>query len=214
MNNHKHPDQSWLISYSAGAIGGGFALVLQAHLAVCERCRNQLLAADHVGAELMVALGETPAAIGEPRAPNVSDLAPPTDSPVEWNNPSIDISRFFDRYVGDHIDSVKWMFAGRGLKVCRLVEEGDERMWLLRAQAGTALPKHDHSGSELTLVLKGAYGCDDRIFEVGDIEDADDETTHQPIVTAAGECICVAAVEGPLCFTDWLPRLVQPFMRI
>jgi putative transcriptional regulator len=91
--------------------------------------------------------------------------------------------------------------------------EGD-RLWLLRAQPGAVLPRHTHSGSELTVVLQGAYVIDDRIFGVGDLEDADEGTSHQPIVTTRGECLCLAATTGPLKFDGWAARLAQRYLGI
>lgn len=87
-------------------------------------------------------------------------------------------------------------------------------MWLLRAAPGTVLPRHRHAGSELTLVLEGAFFCGSEIFRAGDIEDADEAVHHQPVVTHDGECICLAVTEGSLRFDDWLPRLLQPFIGI
>jgi anti-sigma factor ChrR (cupin superfamily) len=55
---------------------------------------------------------------------------------------------------------------------------------------------------------------DDRIFGVGDLEDADEGTSHQPIVTTRGECLCLAATTGPLKFDGWAARLAQRYLGI
>ena len=64
------------------------------------------------------------------------------------------------------------------------------------------------------MVLKGGYFCGSQIFRAGDIEDADEDTTHRPVVTDDGECICLAVTEGELQLKSWLPVLVQPFVGI
>ncbi|MDA0788588.1 MAG: ChrR family anti-sigma-E factor [Proteobacteria bacterium] len=211
-NASKHPDSSWLVSYSAGGLGPSFSVILQAHLAVCARCRCTLKQADVLGAEFMFGAGEVP--VGSFSTPP-HEIGVRADEPIEWSRDTItDLPQFFDQYIGTHLDCLNWMAAGKGLKVCKLSSQPDDRLWMLRAQPGTVLPRHSHSGSELTLVLKGAYFCEDTIYGVGDIEDATDETLHQPMVSAEGECICIAAVDGPLRFTGLLPRLAQRFIGI
>jgi hypothetical protein len=61
---------------------------------------------------------------------------------------------------------------------------------------------------------EGAYFCGSTIFRPGDIEEADESKEHQPVITRDGECICLAVTEGPLRFTRWLPRIVQPLIGL
>jgi len=212
MNVSKHPDASWFVSYSAGGLSPSFNVLLQAHLAVCSRCRCTLKQADVLGAEFMFGAETVPVeAFSSPQ----HEVGVKIDEPIEWSREEVtDLPHFFDHYIGTHLDGLHWMTAGKGLKVCKLASRQQERLWMLRAQPGTVLPRHSHVGSELTLVLKGAYFSEDSIYGVGDIEDATDETEHQPIVTAEGECICIAAVDGPLQFTGLLPRLAQRLIGI
>jgi len=212
MNISNHPDQSWFVSYAVGGLTPSFNLLLQAHLSVCPQCRSVLKKADELGAQFMFGADDAP--MGELTMPT-PQVGAKTEQSVEWSkDQSTDLSEFFDHYIGMHLDSLKWMRAGKGLGVCRLTDTDEDKMLMLRAEPGTLLPKHSHNGSELTLVLKGAYFCEDTIFKVGDIEDADDSTLHQPVVTAEDECICIAAVDGPLKFSGMLQRMAQPFLGI
>ena len=215
MNINHHPDPSFLVSYSACALADPFNVVLQAHLAVCAQCREALMAADEIGAAFMLGAGDDHVAEGPPAFVNPLPSMAGGDSPVEWTKEEPkDVTHFFDRYIGGHLDSLNWMRAGKGLRVCRLSNDGTNRMWMLRADPRTALPKHSHEGSELTFVLKGSFESQDALFRVGDIEDADDGTLHQPVVTDDDECICIAAVDGPLRFSGLLPRIAQTFIGI
>lgn len=215
MNINHHPDPAWLVSYSASALPDPFNVVLQAHLAVCAHCQSQLLAADEIGAAFMFGISDEQD--GAARLPLANPLPSMAggECPVEWlQNEPANVSRFFDRYIGGHLDSLSWMRAGKGLRVCRLSDDKVNRMWMLRADPGTVLPNHSHTGSELTLILKGAFHSQDNLYRVGDVEDADDSIRHQPTVTDDDECICIAAVDGPLRFSSLLPRLVQPFIGL
>ena len=215
MNINHHPDPAWLVSYSANALPDPFTVVLRAHLAVCGQCQDQLRAADAIGATFMFGASDTQSET--PPAPFMNALPSIAggESPVEWlQNEPAEVSRFFDQYIGGHLDSLNWMRAGKGLRVCRLSDDKVNRMWMLRADPGTVLPQHSHTGSELTLILKGAFHSQNNVYRVGDIEDADDSIRHQPEVTGDNECVCIAAVDGPLRFSSLLPRLVQPLIGL
>lgn len=214
MNVNKHPEAAWWVSYSAGTLSAPFTTVLQAHLSACKTCRKQLQMADNVGAALMAASAHAEEVAAADDLP-LLEIGPQADESVEWAKDNVlDASEFTDRYIGMHLDGMDWIRAGRGLRVCRLGDAGSHSMWVIRAEPNTVLPEHSHNGSELTLVVKGSYFCEDRIYGVGDIEDADEETLHQPVVTSGEECICIAAVEGPLRFKQWVPRLAQRFVGI
>ncbi|HAK53624.1 MAG TPA: hypothetical protein DCM54_17235 [Gammaproteobacteria bacterium] len=212
MSTSNHPDQAWFVSYAAGSLTPSFNLLLQAHLAVCSQCRCGLKKADEIGAQFMFGGEEAP--MDNFEMPN-PQLGVNQNESIEWGKDEVtDLSQFFDHYIGTHLDGLQWMNAGKGLQLCKLSDSDDDKMLMLRAAPGTVLPKHRHNGSELTLVLKGAYFCEDALFKVGDIEDADDTTLHQPVVTNDSECICVAAVDGPLRFSGLLQRVAQPFLGI
>lgn len=86
----------------------------------------------------------------------------------------LEMEAFVTTYLDCGLGAFPWRSAGRGLQIAKLKEEGLERVSLLRAKPGTVLPRHTHTGSELTLVLRGAYFCGNTIYSAGDIEDADD----------------------------------------
>jgi putative transcriptional regulator len=80
--------------------------------------------------------------------------------------------------------------------------------------AGRPVPDHGHNGTELTLVLQGAFRDETDRFGPGDLEIAGEELNHQPIAEAGVDCICLAATDAPLRFNGVLARIAQPFFRI
>ena len=76
------------------------------------------------------------------------------------------------------------------------------------------MPDHTHTGTELTLVLTGAFSHDGGRFACGDVEDADSTVDHQPVVEDGEECVCLVAMEGQLHLRGWIGRLMQPFVRM
>ena len=85
---------------------------------------------------------------------------------------------------------------------------------LYLAATGRSVPMHTHGGSELTLILRGAYRDAIGHFAPGDVADLDSEVEHQPVTVPGVPCICVAATDAPLRFSGWMARLLQPLVKL
>jgi len=85
---------------------------------------------------------------------------------------------------------------------------------LLHIPAGAAVPDHGHRGTELTLVLQGAFVDQVSRFGPGAIEIVNEDLNHTPVADIGADCICLAATDAPLRFRALMPRLAQPFLRI
>ncbi|MEM7540543.1 MAG: ChrR family anti-sigma-E factor [Pseudomonadota bacterium] len=216
LSNHC-PSEAWLLDYALGNTPASFEILMNAHVGVCDKCRSDVNMFENIGGDLLasqhngsvqVDMAST-LALAETHRNGVSTESRAVDAGSEAS---------FDYFVRMHLNcsigALPWRSLGGGLKVCKLRSEDDSRLWMLRAAPGTVLPRHSHEGSELTLVLTGAYFCGSSIYGAGDIEDADETIEHQPIVTEDAECICLAATEGPLRFDSWTARLIQPLIGI
>ena len=101
-----------------------------------------------------------------------------------------------------------------GVRQAILPTSRDATARLLYIPAGQAVPDHGHRGTELTLVLQGAFADSTDRFGRGDLEIADEDLEHTPIAEAGEDCICLAATDAPLRFNALIPRLLQPVFRI
>lgn len=208
-----HISDEMLIAYSAGTLPEAFALVVAAHVSMCDACRATLCAFDAVGGVVLercaaakisdgcleatlarIARGDTPA----PRACCKDAVLPA---------PVVD-------YVGGGLDAVRWRSIGGGVKQAILRTDRAATARLIYIPAGNAVPDHGHRGAELTLVLQGAFRDETDRFAPGDVETATEDLTHKPVAEAGQACICLAATDAPLRFRSLLPRLVQPLFRI
>ena len=90
----------------------------------------------------------------------------------------------------------------------RLPHDPAASLFLLRIGEGRALPRHTHSGIELTQVLCGSFDDGRSVFGPGDFDAADAEVHHQPVVGADGECICLAYVGGRLNFDGRIASMI------
>lgn len=213
-----HLTDALLMAYSAGTLPEAFSLAVAAHVSMCDECRARLGAFDAVGGALietceearmaddslaatlaMIEAGQArpdrPAAAADPRGRGILPV------PVR-------------DYVGGDLDAVRWRPVGMGVKQAILPTSGPARARLLYIPAGAAVPDHGHRGTELTLVLQGAFEDEVDRFGPGDIEIADQDLDHTPVADIGADCICLAATDAPLKFHSFVARLAQPFLRI
>ena len=108
----------------------------------------------------------------------------------------------------------QWKKLGAGVKQSILSNDEQGSVRLLYIPAGQAVPDHSHGGLELTLVLQGSFSDETGHYGVGDVEVADENLDHTPIANAGPDCICLAATDAPLQFSQSLPRLLQPLFKI
>lgn len=221
MNPSHHPSEAWLLDFALGNLGPSFETVVSAHVGSCAECRESVKLAESLGGEILGGLSASATAmVTDPTACTNAQPGNDKNRVTESFSRAIEtvapesFEHFVKTYLHSSINGLRWRTLGKGLQICQLSNEDDVRLWMLKAQPGTVLPEHSHLGSELTMVLKGAYFCGSEIFRAGDIEDADEETLHRPVVTQDSECICLAVTEGNLQFKSWMPRMVQPFIGI
>jgi len=209
-----HLTDALLMAYSAGTLPEAFSLTVATHISMCDECRARLASFDTVGGTLLdrcesVAMGADSlaatmalirggAAVGKPAPRRASHGLP---APLR-------------DYIGGDLDSVRWRPVGMGVKQAILPTSRDATARLLYIPAGASVPDHGHRGTELTLVLQGAFVDEADRFGVGDVEVANEEMEHTPIAEAGADCICLAATDAPLRFNSFVPRMAQRFIGI
>lgn len=210
MTIRHHISDQLLMAYSAGQLPEAFNLVVAVHLSMCDDCKARLGAFDAVGGAL---LGECDAvamsddSLAATMARLTRNTAPTRRATGNLPAPLMD-------YIGGDLSAVKWRPLGMGVRQAILRTDKSATARLLYIPAGQPVPDHGHRGTELTLVLQGAFRDETDHFGPGDLEIADEDLNHQPVADAGVDCICLAATDAPLRFNGLLPRLAQPFFRI
>jgi putative transcriptional regulator len=209
-----HLSDALLLGYSAGQLPEAFNLIVAAHVSMCDDCRARLHAHDSLGGVLLEAC-ET--------APMERDSLSATLARIKGHKPEARVKVAAERpslpqplrdYVGGDLETVRWRSIGGGVRQAILPTTRAASARLLFIPGGVAVPDHGHNGTELTLVLKGAFRDETDRFGPGDIEIATEEMQHTPVAEAGEDCICLAVTDAPLKFNAFMPRLLQPFMRI
>ena len=215
MMPRHHPAEEFLLQYASGAATEPFALLVAAHLAACAECRATVAQAEAIGGALM------------------DELVPDRDGTATLDG---DIARILERaarqpgartrapgsrpasplqdYVGD-FNAVAWRALGPGIQHSVLAQDKYGSVArLLRIAPGRSVFEHSHAGNEMTLVLEGSYRSGGTQFRPGDVECADEGTTHRPVAGSEATCICLAVTDAPLRFRNLLGRVMQTFIRI
>jgi putative transcriptional regulator len=213
-----HPSEETLVDYVAGALDEGNSLVVAAHIARCPECQDALRELRIVAGAILETCGRETVSPGlrgaclasldavEPeRVPHLHAGADQTAAPLA--------TRLRDPLSLYRHGS--WRRIGPGVRRCDIHVSADRgtRVFLLKADAGTHLPEHQHTGTEWTCVLSGAFRHDLGHFGPGDFDEADASIEHTPIVEPGEECVCLVALNGSIELTGWFGRLVQPFVR-
>ncbi|WP_371225609.1 ChrR family anti-sigma-E factor [Roseovarius sp. 2305UL8-3] len=209
-----HLSDALLMAYSAGSLPEAFGLTVATHISMCDECRARLGAYDSVGGAL-IEESETARLAPDSFEATMARIANGSDQPITVPKRRAGVLPIpLQDYIGGDLDSVKWRSVGMGVKQAILPTSKDATARLLFIPAGSAVPDHGHRGTELTLVLQGAFSDESDHFGPGDIEIANEDMNHTPVADIGADCICLAATDAPLRFKGMLPRLAQPFFRI
>jgi len=218
MTIHHHPSEATLLDYAAGSLGEGMSLLMAVHIALCPICQGEIAAAEAVGGGMLDELPpETLAEGAHGRILSRLDEAPPT--PAKPPASRVDdplLPGPLAAHFGKKLADLPWRMLMPGLRQVDL-HPGRRRganLRLLRLGPGRALPRHSHSGTELTLVLQGAFRDEIGRFARGDLAEVDGEVVHQPRVDGSEDCICLIATDAPLRFPGFIARIAQRFTGI
>jgi len=214
MTPRQHPSEATLLSYAAGSLTEALALVTASHLSFCPECRHQVAQGEAMGGSLLDTLAPLALEAGA-RERVLALLDKPAARPAPAKKPGLAdplVPAPLARYLRGGIDTIPWRLLAPGVRHFELLPHdllrgGNLRM--LKIAPGKCLPRHGHTGTELTLVLRGSYSDELGQFGRGDIGETDDDIVHEPVSGRDEDCICVIATEGPLKFDSLIARAFQ-----
>ncbi len=212
---HILPDEL-LMAHACGALPEAFELVVASHVELSDEARAGLATFEAVGGALLESGPSVEMGEGSFDALLKRLTAPQADA-IEVARPETQAGIFpapLRDHLGGDIETVRWRSLGMGARQAILQTNGAAKVRLLYIPSGMSMPDHGHGGTEITLVLQGAYRDDRAEFRRGDVEVADQTMEHRPVAFGDEDCICLSATDARLRFRALLPRLAQPFLRI
>ena len=215
-----HPNDGLLIAYAAGSLDEPLALLVATHLALCPDCRSTVGGYEALGGVLLEdiepnavsdkALERLFERLDEPEAePSMDDRGASEPPAVEGSIPQP-----LRGYLKAELESLSWRGLGGVSEVALLPGFEGYKTQLMRIRPGTAVPRHTHEGTEVTLVLQGGFSDASGHYLRGDVACADESVNHQPVADPGEDCICLAVTDAPLRLTGPIGRLLNPFLRL
>ena len=110
--------------------------------------------------------------------------------------------------------TLKWRYVNSSLQTSNLIAgQNIHQVSLQKISAGGIVPEHDHSGTEMTVVLKGSFSDKDGIYQVGDFILKEPGQIHQPISARNEDCLCLSVESAPVVLTGFFGRMVNLFIK-
>jgi putative transcriptional regulator len=210
-----HPQLETLVDFAAGTLSYHETVMISTHISYCNNCRQQVMALECLGGELMNDLPGEPVsdALLQQSLAAISDEAHPRPDPADLPQASPGIPRPLQRLIRSGYDSLQWRSVLPNVQVCDLDQSpSGETISLYRIKPGASIPMHTHRGNEYTVILQGGFSDDLGQYVIGDFLHRAGQHEHQPVADAGEDCICLTVTEQPLKMTSWKWRWINPFL--
>lgn len=210
---HSHPSEELVLAHAAGALEPRLALVVAAHLSLCPHCRAIGSEAEEAGGHLLDAVA--PVAMSDDALAHVMTRIGAALQPA----PAAPELSLLPKIVRDAVaaSGKKMRTRKRGvaaLDLSGIDAKGEGRLTLYRIMPGATVPHHGHRGSEITLVLTGAFADETGTYRAGDVAVGAPAIHHRPRAEAGEICFALAYTDAPLAFSGLLgavQRVLRPF---
>jgi putative transcriptional regulator len=211
----KHPQDELLAAYSAASLPLSQALCISTHLERCPDCGRKLQRLNRVGSELMQQLKPAPASdelknrlLG--RLDSLSEESSEESHPL----PESTVPRCLQQFVRGSYNDLPWRRVSadiHSVELCR--DNNGAKVELLKIKPGGSAVTHTHLGDEYTVILEGSFSDEAGLYGEGDFLLRGKHDKHTPVASLHRECLCLAVTEGPIQFTGFFSRLMNPFIR-
>ncbi|MFL0796396.1 MAG: ChrR family anti-sigma-E factor [Cellvibrionaceae bacterium] len=234
MNTTQHPSPEVLADYASGALRLSHALCVATHIELCSSCKAEVQKLQSLGGQLLEEQFESSPQSQQASESLVDMKSSLLDSLDDYDNldsaeeispitaiaePAEDSSGYripstLRQFITENYDRLEWSVISTSIKIATLCKDKDgTQVALTRVKPGGKMPHHSHTGDEITVVLEGSFSDEDGLYKKGDIVFRKADEKHSPVVTNDGECICLAVMEGPIQFTGFFTRWLNPLMR-
>lgn len=209
-----HPSDETLLRLAAGTLGAGPALVVSVHLEGCAACRERLAKFEAVGGAILHETTPAPlsADLFGRTMERLDDMpSAPARGPAPKGRPALGME--LPRAMR-HCEVGPWRWLGPGFRWSKVGIAGspEAKVMLLKGRAGLHLPAHGHTGLEFMQILSGSLSDERGRYFPGDLDEADDQVDHRPVVGQESDCVCLAALEGDTRLHGLLGRLLRPIV--
>lgn len=209
-----HPDTNTLLEFAASSLPAAQSVVVSTHLQFCSECRQRLAQLESLGATMFE--NAEPVDIDPSVFDNVLARLDEVEEDRAANDASASTLSWTVKQIRKgNLDQLQWKKVTRSLRIADLGEiDGAAEFSLYHIAEGGRIPQHNHSGTEMTLVLQGGFSDEGGSYHAGDFITREAGDIHAPTALSGGDCICLAVLESPLRFTSWHHRWLSPLLQL
>ena len=209
-----HPDTNTLLEFAASSLPAAQSVVVSTHLQFCSECRQRLAQLESLGATMLE--NAEPVDINPSVFDNVLARLDEVEEDRAANDASASTLSWTVKQIRKgNLDQLQWKKVTRSLRIADLGEiDGAAEFSLYHIAEGGRIPQHNHSGTEMTLVLQGGFSDEGGSYHAGDFITREAGDIHAPTALSGGDCICLAVLESPLRFTSWHHRWLSPLLQL
>lgn len=196
--------------YAAGTLPEPVRVLVAAHLSLRPERRAFVGALECVAGDALDAIEPLPLSDRDMKLLSVFGSAPLVAGPTK----SADgvLPGVLRDFIGFDVENIPWKSKMPGYREFSLGDIDGCEANMLWIKAGRKMPAHTHEGSELTLVLDGAFRDANGRYGRGDISLADENVDHRPIAEVDRPCICFAVTDAPLRLTGSYRQFFSDFL--
>lgn len=211
-----HPNDNLLVEFSAGSLPFAQSIAVSAHLYFCTHCQQRVGKLNCLGAGMMndiepVAVSEDLLGLVMSRLTSDTAQVPdPVTAPARRS--AAKMPGIIEKILKSQ-GAPKWKFVTPSLNMARLkTGQREYEVALHKIKAGGSVAKHDHRGTEITLILDGSFSDEEGIYNKGDFLVREQGQPHRPLASQDAPCICLSVVAAPVRLTGTFHRLLNPFL--
>ena len=195
-----HPDEEILIAHASGQLDRGYRVLIEAHLALCPQCTQDVAALQRPGGQLLRELDDSPPsdALWQAIEQRLDDLPedPLAATPLPLGARA-ELALKSPRRVA------RLPFSTARISSLWADPDRDVQLLMISIAPGHTFPGHQHLGCEQVQVLTGGYEDPYGHFKAGDFAPYPASTAHAPQIDEDEPCWIVTRIEQGVRFSGW-----------
>ncbi|MCW8996344.1 MAG: ChrR family anti-sigma-E factor [Psychromonas sp.] len=206
-----HPGGALLNEHIAGKLPLSLSVAVSAHIEMCEQCSAAAQKLELLQAQQLWQTTDDKAIDFGDMLHHI--LAKQPDSSFEFKDKSqlmaqvaeksYQLPRAFQPFT-----QLKWSGFGSVNRARIITDENPVRASLLHIDKGGAIPKHQHKGYELTLLLAGSFTDENGTYHKGDLICLKGDDQHTP--SSPSGCLCYVVQDAPIQFVEGVSKVLNP----
>jgi putative transcriptional regulator len=208
VREHIDTIDSLLARYVAGTLPTPARVLVEAHLELKPKNRIKVANLESMAGLELMEIDPAPLSNRDAMLAAVLASSAPEASTRDVSGSERVFPKALYDFVGFDANEVPWRTRMPGFKEYDIGEIEGCHVNLFWIKPGRTVPAHTHEGSEISLVLDGAFSDARGHYGRGDISVADDSVDHRPNADMGRPCIGLAVMDAPLKLTGSFRQLI------